>query len=148
MKIVTWHRNVRTQLLGTCVLFIAGSIALSGNPATAAQSPDRQNRSPVPILGIEVTPPINYAPNWVFTDMMRHSREWRPMNLDYEQWHIVQKQGGPAGLINTKNEKRIPIDKEHPVFMWLYNRFITGDVVLTWEGDGEVLIKREKSFAA
>ena len=92
-------------------------------------------------MGIGLGDVSYYTSAWQFVDMMRYSREWRcPEGSEI----IEDEHGWPIALKGEDGKEQV-ITPEHLVKMAMYNRYITGDIVLTWEGDGEVAISRRKA---
>lgn len=122
-------REIRvTAMIGVMVLAACGF----SRPADSKE---------IPTMGIGLGGVSPYTSAWQFVDMMKYSREWRPpRGLDV----IEDEYGWPVAL-KAKNGTRMTIAPGRMVRMWIYNRRIAGDVVLTWEGDGEVAISRREA---
>ena len=106
---------------------------------------DAATRRPIaPPMSVGLAGVSSYGDVWQFVDMMKHSREWRARN-DWKNWDIVEDEYGWPVSLKSKDGRAAEIDADRPIFMWLYNRRVAGDIVLTWEGDGEVAIQRDKA---
>jgi hypothetical protein len=92
----------------------------------------------VPTMGIGLGGVSSYTSAWQFVDMMKYAREWRTP----KGFEIVEDRFGWPVALKGEAGKETPIGGDKPVKMWIYNRRIAGDVVLTWQGDGEVAIRR------
>jgi hypothetical protein len=91
-----------------------------------------------PPMGMGLAGVSSYSDNWQFTDMMKHGREWRAP----KGWTVVEDAYGWPLSLRSEAGETAPIGDGKEALMWLYNRQIAGDIVLTWEGDGDVRIKR------
>lgn len=101
----------------------------------------RDAREIAPPMAIGLGGVSGYTSAWQFTDMMKHSREWRvPKGFE-----IVEDFSGWPRALRGEDGKDVAIGDGKQAMMWLYNRRIAGDIVLTWEGDGEVAISRRES---
>lgn len=92
-----------------------------------------------PPMGIGLGGVASYTPTWQFVDMMKYSREWRTRK-DWQEWSIIEDEYGWPVSLKHKDGTASEIDAEHPIFMYMYYRRISGDVVVTWEGDGDVAL--------
>ena len=129
-----------TSLTVPRVLLAAALLAGARAPAHGAAAP----RPVAPPMAIGLAGVSSYGDVWQFVDMMKHSREWRARK-DWKSWDIVEDAYGWPVSLKSKDGRAAEIDGDHPIFMWLYNRRIAGDIVLTWEGDGDVQIRRRKA---
>lgn len=125
-------RAFRPHVVTLVLLSLASGIA--GRSTIAEDSVP----SPVPPMGIGLGGVSGYTSAWTFADMMKHSREWRA----YGGLSVVEDEFGWPMLLQDADGNRLSINEDRTVQMWLYNRRITGQVVLTWEGDGEVVVRR------
>ena len=100
-------------------------------------------RDIAPPMGIGLCGVSSYGNVWQFVDMMKHSREWRTRK-NWQDWTIVEDENGWPVSLKHKDGTTAEIDEDHPVFMYSYYRRIAGDVVLTWEGDGDVALRGDK----
>jgi len=98
----------------------------------------------VPAMGIGLGGVSPYTSAWQFVDMMKYSREWRAL----KGYEVVEDEWGWPVALKDKAGKQETIGDGREIKMWIYNRRIAGDVVLTWEGDGEVAIQRRESKLA
>lgn len=120
------------------VLAFAAAIAPTLAMAQAEAKPSAAV-SP-PLLGINVGGNSPWTTALHFADLMRNAREWMaPEGLKVEE----DAEGWPVRLRNKTNASIVPIEGTNAVRTWLYGRAFTGEVALTWEGDGEVAIERE-----
>jgi hypothetical protein len=89
-------------------------------------------------MGIGLGGVASYTSAWQFVDLMKYAREWRcPKGLEIVEdeygWPVAMKDPGGA---------RVAIGEGRAAMMWLYNRNLTGGFILTWQGDGEVAVRR------
>jgi len=114
-------------------LLLTGMLVLG----LACDAPGASKKKIAPPMGMGLAGVASYSPTWQFVDMMKYSREWRTRK-DWESWTIVEDAFGWPVSLKHKDGQTAEIDKDHPIFMYMYYRRISGDVVLTWEGEGEV----------
>jgi putative Ig domain-containing protein len=115
---------------------LAVVLVLSFAMQTQSAEPDRPIAPP---MGIGLAGVASYSPTWQFVDMMKYSREWRTQK-DWQSWTIVEDAFGWPVSLKHKDGKVDEIDKDNPIFMYMYYRRISGDVAVTWEGDGDVAL--------
>lgn len=111
---------------------LLGAIVALALPAAALEPGE------VHPMGIGLGGVSGYTSAWTFVDMMKHSREWRPPK-GYEV--VEDKLGWPVSLRDEEGGA-VPITPDKSIRMYMYSRRIAGDIVLAWEGDGEVAISR------
>jgi len=121
-------RRYRRIVLGSALMLAAACVL----PARAAE-PFRAQPMGIGLGGVS-----GYTSAWTFVDMMKHSREWRTPK---DHQIVEDKLGWPVSL-KDKDGKTVAIAPDKPVRMYMYSRRIAGDIVLTWEGDGEVSVER------
>ncbi len=96
--------------------------------------------SDVDEMGIGLGGVASYTTSWQFVDMMKYSREWRaPKGYEIKEDDL----GWPVGIVKDGQVEAIAPDRA--IKMYMYSRNIQGDVVLTWEGKGEVAVSRNNT---
>lgn len=91
-------------------------------------------------MGIGLGGVASYTTAWQFVDMFKYAREWRaPKGYEVREDEF----GWPVGIVT--GGKLEAITPEKPLLMWMYSRYITGKIALTWDGDGEVAVSRENT---